>query len=181
VSLENIYYIGQTVAVAAILGSLIVLILQVHHANKQAAAENLAQRKRTMYQQINSLQEMTRTIYETPGLAEILLAGNHGLGRLQDGDRLRYITYCTTIYRIWENLHAQLESGQVDQALWDIHANELRNQLGFVGAREVWTFRKPMFSQAFQDYVATLDLPSAQGRLHDISPAQAAAQDQAPD
>ncbi|WP_156945559.1 hypothetical protein [Hyphomonas johnsonii] len=31
---------------------------------------------------------MTRTIYEAPGLADILLKGNGGLDQLEDGDRL---------------------------------------------------------------------------------------------
>ena len=143
-SLENIYYVGQTIAVVAILGSLIALIYQLRQA--------------------------TRTIYETPGLADILLRGNAGLDALNDADRLRYITFCVSSFRIWEGLHAQFVDGRIDPELWDMHINELRAQRDFAGSRQVWAFRGPSFSKAFQAFMTTLETQTYDGELHDIKP-----------
>jgi len=162
-SLENIYYVGQTIAVVAILGSLIALIYQLRQANRMA-------RKTAMQVQIDGLLAMTRTIYETPGLADILLRGNAGLDALNDADRLRYITFCVSSFRIWEGLHAQFVDGRIDPELWEMHVHELRAQRDFAGSRQVWAFRGPSFSKAFQAFMTTLETQTYDGELHDIKP-----------
>lgn len=164
-TLESIYYIGQTVAVIAILGTLIAVIYQLRQSNQTA-------RIAATQAQIEGLLAMTRTIYETPGLAGILLSGNAGLDQLGPEQRLRYITFCVSSFRIWEGLHAQYIDGRIDSELWDMHVNELRVQRNFEGARQVWAFRGAMFSKDFQAFMATLETRSdVAGKMHDIEPA----------
>lgn len=162
-TLENIYYIGQTIAVLAILGTLIALIYQLRQSNKVA-------RKTAVQIQIDGLLAMTRTIYETPGLADILLSGNKGLEHLKEADRLRYITFCVSSFRIWEGLYAQFVDGRIDPELWAAHINELRAQRNFEGAKQVWAFRGPSFSKSFQTFMATLETQAFEGAMHDIKP-----------
>ncbi len=163
-TLEDIYYVGQTVAVVAILGSLFAVITQLRQATKQIKSAHETARQTALRDQIEGLERMTRTIYETPGLAAVLLRGNQGLGGLSDEERLRYITFCTTAFRVWERLHVQYVAGQIDADLWTTHINELRAQASFQGAKEVWALRGSMFSDAFQQFMKGLE-PGAAGEV----------------
>ena len=144
-SLEEIYYIGQTFAVISIVGSLIVLIFQMMQANRLA-------RESARRDQVEGLQQMSRGLYETPGLAEIWGRANANFDELTEAERIRFITYVTYTLRIWEGLHAQYTDGQLNPEMWDVHVKNLRDVQELNGSKKVLSLRSHIFSSAFCEF-----------------------------
>jgi hypothetical protein len=129
-TLEEIYYVGQTIAVVAIVGSLIVLIMQNREAHQLA-------RDSALRHQIEGLQNISRLLFETPGMADVWVRGGAGLDKLSPEDRVKFMAYMTYTLRIWEGLHAQFLRGQLGDELWRVHAKQLRDVQEFNGVKQM--------------------------------------------
>ena len=147
-TLEEIYYVGQTIAVVAIVGSLFALIAQNHAAQKLA-------RDATVRNQIEGLQSISRALFETPDLANVWLRGIEGLEHLSSEDRIKFTAYVTYALRIWEGLHAQFRNGQLPEQVWTGHLEMLRGMQVLTGVRNVWASRRHAFSREFQAFYAS--------------------------
>ena len=144
-TLENIYYVGQTIAVVAIIGSLIVLIIQNRQAHQLAVDT-------AVRHQIEGMQNISRSLFETPGLADIWRRGNMGLGHLVNDERVRYLSFLNYTLRIWEASHTVFIKGDVAEALWISHTRQLRDVQAMEGVRQAWEMRRHVFSDAFQSF-----------------------------
>ena len=76
-TLEEIYFVGQTIAAAAIIGSLLALIAQNHAAQKMV-------RDAAVRSQVEGLQNISRALFETPGMADVWFRGIGGLDHLSE-------------------------------------------------------------------------------------------------
>lgn len=144
-TLEDFSYLSQIIAAAAVVASLVVLILQNYQAAQFA-------RHTAVRQQVEGIQNISRAIFETPGLADIWARGNSAFDDLSDEDRVRYLSFLTYTFRIWEGLHSTFERGQLDSALWRAHVQMLRDVQALQGTQKVWEIRKHIFSVAFQNF-----------------------------
>lgn len=143
-TLEDIYFIGQTIAVVAILGSLIALIIQMRQANRLARAAAV----RT---QLESLQTIVQAVYRTPGLAELIAKGNTGQS-LSEIERMQVTAYLTEAERTWEALFETYRNGLVDPELWEAHRKQARAFSRHPLNRAVWELRKDWYTKAYRDY-----------------------------
>lgn len=144
-TLENVYYVSQTIAVAAILGSLIVLIAQLRQSNR-------IMRETAIQNQVEGLQDISRAIFETPGMADIWNRGTKDFSRLTDEERIRFVTFMTYSFRIWEGLHATYVRGEIDDELWRTHARLLRDIQPLEGVKGFWVLRRHLFSESFAGF-----------------------------
>ncbi len=144
-TLEDLSYLSQIIAAAAVIASLIILIVQNYQAGQFA-------RDSAVRQQVEGLQNISRVIFETPGLADIWARGSAAFDRLSNEERVRYLAFLTYTLRTWEGLHATFARGQLDGALWRAHAQMLRDVQVFQGAERGWALRKHVFSEAFQAF-----------------------------
>ena len=144
-TLEEIYYVGQTIAVIAIVGSLFALIAQNHAAQKlvrDAAVRN----------QVEGLQSISRALFETPDLAKVWLRGVEGIEHLSSEERVKFTAYVTYALRIWEGLHAQFQNRQLPENVWLGHVEMLRGMQALTGVKNVWPLRQHAFSKDFQTF-----------------------------
>ncbi len=146
-TLEEIYFISQTIAVIAIVGSLLALIAQNRAAQK-------AVRDATVRNQIEGLQNISRALFETPDLASVWLRGIEGLENLSDEERVQFTAYVTYALRTWEGLYAQFENGQLPEEVWTGHIEMLRGMQALIGVEHVWGLRGHAFSKKFQNFYA---------------------------
>ena len=89
-TLESIYYIGQTISVVAIFASLGILILQNRQSQKQMEEANRLARGAAQQAQVESLQSIQKALFETPGLAGIWGRGSMDLASLDKEERIRF-------------------------------------------------------------------------------------------
>lgn len=64
-TLEGLYYVAQTIGVAAILGTFVAVLMQMRQTNRLLRN----QAKRTQFDGVKAISE---AIYQTPGLADIM-------------------------------------------------------------------------------------------------------------
>ena len=142
-TLEEIYYIGQTIAVLLVFGSLVVLIVQVRKANQLA-------REAANHAQSEGLQAISRALFEATGMAGVWERGTRDLASLDDEERVRFIAFTTYTLRIWEDLHLQYLRGQVADDLWNSHLRLLSSIQNLPGFKDAWEIRRATFSPLFQ-------------------------------
>lgn len=157
-TLEEIYYVGQTIAVIAIIGSLVALIAQNHASQKMV-------RDAAVRTQVEGLQNISRALFETPGLAEIWVRGIVGFDQLSNEERVKFTAFVTYTLRIWEGLHAQFRHRQLGEEVWRGHIQQLRDVQIFDGLKKVWELRRHTFSEEFQEFYES---NLAQGTAQDI-------------
>lgn len=144
-TLEDLSQWSQMVAAVAVIVSLIILIVQNYQAGRFA-------RETALRQQVAGLENISRALYETPGLADIWARGNADFDQLTNEERVRYIAYLTYTLRIWEGLHVTFMRGQIDAAHWRPHTQMLRSVQDMAGPARVWELRKHAFSENFQSF-----------------------------
>ena len=144
-TLEYISYLSQTIAAVAVIVSLVILIVQNYQAARFA-------RETAVRQQVEALQNISRALYETPGLADLWTRGNADFDQLSNEERVRYIAFFTYTLRVWEGLHLVFARGQIDAEHWRPHTQMLRSVQDLPGAERIWGLREHVFSDTFQSF-----------------------------
>jgi hypothetical protein len=157
-TLEQISDLSQAIAAAAVVISLFILVRESRQSNQLA-------RDAAIRNQLEGMQNISRVIFETPGMAEVWIKGSAALDQCSDGDRIRYLTFLTYSFRVWEGLHAQFIRGNLQEPLWLSHTQMLRDVQALPGAKEMWGMRKHIFSPAFQEFY---ERNLSQGEVRDI-------------
>jgi len=103
-TLENIYFIGQTIAALAIVVSLIYVGVQVRQ-NTSATQTASAQAYVTANNEIVGL------INASPNLADVLHQGANGLSALKGGDQIRFMAFHDLVFIFFSIFSPSMEKG----------------------------------------------------------------------
>ena len=164
-TLENINYIAQTIGVVAILGSLIVVIVQMRQANRLASSAALRS-------QIESLKSISRPMYQAPGMADIFVKAMQGK-ELSESERLLAMAYVTVAERTWEAMYFEYRQGRIDPELWEAHRRQARALSVAPLNQAVWDLRKSWYVKAYQDFRDVDRAKPTNGVFEDhVAPAQ---------
>ena len=148
-TLEELYYVSQIVAVVAIFGSLVAVLVQMRQTNR--LLRNQAKRD-----QINGIKSISEAFYQTPGLADLVArASAGGLDALTEAERMQLIAFQTACERTWEAMHQQFLDGQIDKTLWQAHLEQARATWRMSPAfRAVWAVRAQFFTPQYRAFHA---------------------------
>ena len=163
-TLESIYYIGQTISVVAIFASLGILILQNRQSQKQMEEANRLARGAAQQAQVESLQSIQKALFETPGLAGIWGRGMIDLASLDNEERIRFGSFLEYVLRNWEALFLRYMRGELDEELWAAHLQQAASAMKRPGIYAAWEQRKPTFSEAFGEFCEQLSHPLESSR-----------------
>lgn len=144
-TLAQISDASQAVAAIAVVASLFILILQ----NRQANALN---REEATRRQMEGIQNISRFLFETPGLADLWGRGISNFESLSSEDRIRFLTFVTYTNRVWEAMHQEFLRGQLDEGIWRAHERMLNDVQALSGVQIAWSLRKHVFSDAFKEF-----------------------------
>ena len=144
-TLTQISDASQAVAAFAVVASLIILILQ----NRQA---NALKREEATRRQMEGIQNISRLIFETPGMADVWGRGISNFEALSNEDKIKFLTFVTYTHRVWEAMYQEFLRGQLDEGIWRAHARMLQDVQALSGVKLAWTLRKHVFSDTFQDF-----------------------------
>lgn len=115
-------------------------------------------------------QSVSRMISENPQLAELWSRGSRaGIAALTEPERVQFVNFFTYVLRIWEELFLQKERGLVDQQIWSANVRILRDTKAARGARDAWSVRRHLFTDAFQRFYDEQDESLARP-LYDLMP-----------
>jgi hypothetical protein len=146
-TLEEINYISQTVAVVAILGSFVAVLIQMRQTNRLLRSQ--AQRA-----QIDGIKYLSEAMYQTPALAEIMArAGPKGLEVLSMPERIQLFGFLMVAERTWEAMYVQYKDGLIDEAMWQSHFRQARAAWrDFPATQEFWSMRRDFFMPEYRAF-----------------------------
>lgn len=141
--LETIYYIGQTVAVVAIILSLIFVGVQVRQNTAQAKADAAEAAHRSFLDWYYS---------QTPEMAAVFVKANEDFDGLSAEDRLVTFMIAMPILMNLQEAHIKWVEGTLAEERWRFWDEFATIILVPPIVEKIWQARRMMFSDAFQRY-----------------------------
>ena len=145
--LEDIYYIGQTVAVFALVASLIFVGFQMREQNKQSRLEAVRQ-----------LGELFDAWWEITAKEEHLgknfaSTGRGGRASVDESSRAQFAATIQRILRRWEIVYFYHAEGRLKPELWRSNEKALAPMAASKGFRDYWAIRRGWYSAEFAHYI----------------------------
>ena len=156
-SLEDIFYLSQSIASVAVVGSLIYLGLQVRSTERsQRAIMQQGRADRTSHGSI---------AIASPELARVFHKGSAGHVDLTREEFTQWTMICRALFLSAEDSFLQHQAGQLDQKAFDSYVAGVRFFMKSPGMRAAWKLSAGQFGSDFGDFVAALveQTPVAQG------------------
>jgi len=148
-TLEEIYYVGQTIAVLAILASLIFVGIQVRQNTR-------ATRSASHSAVSNALNEINRMFAENADLTKIWIAGMADREALTVEERWRFDSTLRAYMHVCETMYVQAGLGAGDMSIMIAEEDGIRAVFAAHGVRDWWAQNPYGFCPEFRSYVAGL-------------------------
>jgi len=142
-TLESIYYIGQTVAVIGILASLIFVGVQIRQNTEQSKAAAAEAAHRSFLDWYYS---------QTPETAAIFTKGEAGLEKLSRAERYQYFAIAMPLLMNIQEAHLKWAEGALVEDRWRFWDKFASGIVISPPVETVWLERRFMFSDVFQTY-----------------------------
>ena len=138
--------IGEVVAAAAVLVTLVFLTIQIRQNTKSVHSATRSRITETMSNTLATLQ--------APGFSDLLARGaGPDYESLSPGEELEFRSYCFRLFRVLEDGWFQREHGEYDLEGWESNRNYLLDMLQYPGFLWFFQSRKHWFDARFVHYV----------------------------
>ncbi|MBT8472305.1 MAG: hypothetical protein HKN14_08475 [Marinicaulis sp.] len=149
-TLENIYYIGQTIAVIAILASLGAIWVQMRQANRLAKLEST----RMIWA---DAMVMLRSQVEDKEKADFLQRALFAGGEISDAEKTRLYLILASMFVGMENGFAMEQSGMIDDNFWPRMRASTHDYLKPERGRRWWAVARKRTFAPNPAFVAEID------------------------
>ena len=147
-SLEDIFYLSQSVASVAVIGSLIYLGLQVRSTERsQRAIMQQGRADRSSHAAIT---------LASPELVHVFHKGSAGHADLTREEFTQWMMICRALFLSGEDSFLQHKAGQLDQKAFDSYVAGVRFYMKSPGMRAAWQLSAGQFGSDFSDFVTVL-------------------------
>jgi len=149
-TLENIYYIGQTIAVVAILSSLGAIWFQVRQVNRLAKLET----SRAVWMDAGS---RIMTQVEDPEKADFLQRALFGTGDLTEAEKTRFYLMMASMFVTFEAGFAMHRSGMMDERFWPRMRSSMRDYIAPQRAQRWWQIARKRSFDSNPEFVVEIE------------------------
>lgn len=156
-TLEQIFYLSQSVASVAVVGSLIYLGLQVRSAERS---------QRAIMQQGRADRASSAALaIASPELARVFQKGVAADPTLTREELTQWMMVCRALFLSGEDSLLQYKAGQLDRRAYDSYVAGARFWMASPGIRAAWKLSAGQFGPEFRDFGNSLlaQFPAAQG------------------
>jgi len=161
-TLEAIYYIGQTIAVFAILVSLVIVILQQREARQRAINESADVTN-------NGFGEFRMQLSTQPELADLWLRGLFETDSLSPVELFRFRLLAAQILENTYILYRRYKRGSVSAEDWSRHAAFVSDGFKAPGIAKIWEQRRGYYPEVFATILdGFVDAPEQIGMYPDL-------------
>jgi hypothetical protein len=143
VTLESMFYLSQTVAAFAIVGSLLFVALEVRGSNQ-------VNRHRAIEELLADYRGARLSIASNDEVARAWLSGLHNFEGLNPVDKVRFSLEADLLFHTHESFYMHYRGGRMSRALYEPQRIALAEFLGYPGLQTVWALRKRHFHGAYQ-------------------------------
>ena len=144
--------VAQIISSVAVVGSLLYLAIQVHRGN--LIAKLTAQDAAT-----TALREVTRPFTDSAEVSHIWRIGLEDFDRLTTDEKARFYHAAFQFLKAMETIHFHYVYGVMEEQIWRGWSNLYRHYLATPGLGAYWNTRRDLFSERFQKFIDSLDLP----------------------
>ena len=164
-TLEQVYFISQTIAAMAVVISLL-------YVGFQLKQNTIATQTASTQAFVAADSDVVGLINSSPNLADVLHQGANGLSELKGGDLIRFMAFHDINFITLQSFYLQWQAGTLDEALLATWKQAMIDLFHQKGQREWWEQRRHWFNQDFQNYVeeamaAGLSKPMHPGAVKD--------------
>jgi hypothetical protein len=153
VNWEAINATAQLISSISVVVSLWYLAVQVHRSTR--VARLTAQDAAT-----TALREVTRPFAENPEVGRIWRMGLEDLDTLTAEERARFYHVAFQFLKAMETIHHHYVYGLMEEQVWRGWSNLYRHYLASPGLEHYWRLRHDLFSERFQQFIASLERPA---------------------
>ncbi len=146
-TLESIYYVGQTVAVLAILGSLMFVAVQIVLTRNQMKGQ-------ATIAVLDYQKALVDQLLADSVLYKIALRGNEDMKSLNHWEQHRYTLWCFSETAMWELCYHLRRQNALDEKLLEGKESYWLDLHSAPGRREWWENHKVMLDPVFCQYVS---------------------------
>lgn len=156
-TLEQIFYLSQSVASVAVVGTLIYLGLQVRSAERSQRA--IMQQGRADRASHGALG------LADPELARVFGKATAGQTSLTRDEFTQWMMMCRALFLSGEDSYLQHKAGQLDQPAFDSYVAGVRYYMRSPGMRAAWQVSRGQFGSDFRNFVDAIvrEPPVARG------------------
>ncbi len=150
---EAINATAQLISSFAVVASLWYLAVQVHRSTRIAklAAQDAA---------TTALRDVTRPFAENPEVGRLWRQGLEDLETLTPEEKARFFHVAFQFLKAMETIHFHYIYGLMEEQIWRGWRNLYKHYLASPGLIYYWQLRHDLFSERFQQFVASLESPS---------------------
>lgn len=145
-TLEAIYYVGQTIAVFAVLISIIFVGFQIRQNTKALKATS----HHAITDSFNQMNSIVGTSVQAGRLWRLGLAG---LGNLDEDEQMSFAYLMLAYMRVFETLYYQNKNGTMEAQLFESEKRSLKWAFAMRGARDWWATNPISFSDQFRAFI----------------------------
>lgn len=154
-TLENIYYIGQTIAVVALLISILFVGYQIRQNTK-------ALRATSHHAITDSFNQLNTLLISDPKCVSLYRRGLAGLEKLDEDERVSFGYMNLAYQRIFETLFYQYKNGTMDKKLFEAELGTLEWVAGSTGFRQWWADNPISLSTEYRAFMKDLIAEASQ-------------------
>jgi hypothetical protein len=169
VTLENTFYLSQTFAALAIVGSLLFVGMEVRSSNQ-------VNRHRIIEELLADYRAVKMGCATNADVARAWLSGLRDFAALDPVDKVRFSLTADLFFQTHQSLYLHYRDGRMGGELYEPARLNMTDFLGYPGLQAVWDLRRHHFHSAFRsmvdDTVATVRTGGPIPHLYGESPAQ---------
>jgi hypothetical protein len=147
-TLEQVFYLSQSIASVAVVGSLIYLGLQVRSAERS---------QRAIMQQGRADRASNGALaIASPELARVFQKGTAGDPTLTREEFAQWMMMCRAMFLSGEDSFLQHQAGQLERSAFDSYVAGVRFYMASAGMRAAWKVSAGQFGHEFRDFVNSI-------------------------
>ena len=148
-SLTDLASLGSFISGMAVAITLVFLVLQMRQ-NTLAVRAAASQAHSAAYAELSNITVINGD------MARIWRLGNADVNQLSDDERVRYISYVSTIFRFMESARLQWRHGQLDGEHWHALVGDFRDLAMQPGVKAYWDLRRHWHAEEFRKWFQSL-------------------------
>jgi hypothetical protein len=145
-TLENMFYISQTVAGFAIVVSLLFVGMEVRHSNRES-------RLRTIQDALQNYRAARLSLIDNADVARAWISGLHDFTALDPVDKVRFLLTADSFFNNVQSFFLHHLEGVMPHEVYEPQRAVLDDYLGYPGLQAAWDRRKNYFHVAFRKSV----------------------------
>lgn len=145
-TLEDMFYLSQTVAGFALMGSMLFVALEVRGSNH-------VNRHRIIEEVLADYRDVREAIANNAEIARAWFYGLHDFEALDPLDKVRFTLVADLFFNTHQSIYLHFKGGRMSSALYEPQGLNMADFLRYPGLQKIWGLRRRYFEVSYQSHV----------------------------